>query len=448
MQMQYIFGNPTGKKGRKSVATKKRKKKNPQRITYSLKNKKTKKTVSEGSTGWYPRGSEIATLQTRLKKAQEKKRATKSRAGKKKLATQIKQLREKVDYLRMIKKGGDDEAKSARKKAKGAGKAYSFSSKYEAKAAKRSKKKTKKKGRKKTAKKRKTKKRKSGVRRKKRRKTAKKATTTRKRRKRKKAKKSTTKKRRRKSAKKSAPKKRRKAAKKSGRRRKKRRKSKSVTLKTMGGKITVKKNPKRRKRRKTMRNPYTGGSKMKYRNNPMSFGGFKVSGYDAMELAELGVGGMIYGMANSYISPMFAKIPGMAQFAGALGGTVPTLIAGIALNIISDKVNNRQVKQAASFLGDGLLGAAVVGASVHLSQTFFPAQALSGVDYIPALPGAEKDFGAVDYTPEMYGVNYTPEMAGVDYHAGLSLPGHNQDVDFGEYEESSADFGIVPQGLG
>jgi hypothetical protein len=158
-----------------------------------------------------------------------------------------------------------------------------------------------------------------------------------------------------------------------------------------------------------------------------------------MELAELATGGLFYGAANSYISPLFAKIPGLGGMAGMLGGTVPSLMAGIALNIISDKVNNKQVKQAAEFVGDGLLGAAVVGLGVHLSQTILP-PALSGVDYIPG-GGQGADYGGVDYTPEMSG------MGAVDFVPGGSLPGHNMNADFGQYEESVADFGEIPEGL-
>ncbi len=178
------------------------------------------------------------------------------------------------------------------------------------------------------------------------------------------------------------------------------------------------------------------------RNNPMSVAGMKVAGYDPMELAELGVGGLFYGAANSYISPMFARIPGLGQMAGMLGGTVPALIVGIGANIISDKIGNRQVKQALEFIGDGLLGAAVVGAGVHLSQTMLPA-GFSGVDYIPAMPGVNPDYGGVDYTPD------GGYMSGVDFTPGMSLPGQNPDVDFGKYayEQDAADFGGVPEGL-
>ena len=181
----------------------------------------------------------------------------------------------------------------------------------------------------------------------------------------------------------------------------------------------------------------------------MKVAGMQVAGYDAMELAELGVGGLFYGAANSYISPMFAKIPGLGQFAGALGGTVPSLIVGVMFNIASDKINNKQAKQALNFLGDGLLGAAVVGAGVHLSQTLLPAPAMSGVDYIPQ--GGAQDFGGVDYTPELSGVDYTPEMGGVDFIQGANQPGANEYADFGDYVESEADFGYSagssPEGL-
>ena len=128
--------------------------------------------------------------------------------------------------------------------------------------------------------------------------------------------------------------------KKSSRRRKRNVKvSKSKAIKKG---YVLKANPKKKRRSRRKSNPYFGGVIMK--NNPMSVAGMKVAGYDPMELAELATGGLFYGAANSYLSPLFAKIPGLGGMAGMLGGTVPSLMAGIALNIISGKVNNRQVK--------------------------------------------------------------------------------------------------------
>jgi hypothetical protein len=436
MKLQYVFGNPTRPKKRsKKVAKKKRK--NPRKSKamgfnlVKMKNGEVKlKKTTTISTGKYPTTAEISKTRAAMNLA--KAALQQARINKKKVSGKIAKakIQKAIVNLEKAYKAVDKKLKDkvalrasehtafqgAIKNLKDTGAQVKTSTEYTGGSVAKKKKKKKKTTKKKTTrKKRKTKKKATKKKATKKRKTKKKSTrkkatrkkATKKKSTRKKAKKKTTKKRKtkRKSTRKKASKK-----KSSGRRKRKVKVSKSKAIKKG---YVLKANPKKKRRSRRKKNPYFGGVIMK-KNNPMSVAGMKVAG-------------------------LFAKIPGLGGMAGMLGGTVPSLMAGIALNIISDKVNNKQVKQAAEFVGDGLLGAAVVGLGVHLSQTILP-PALSGVDYIPG-GGQGADYGGVDYTPEMSG------MGAVDFVPGGSLPGHNMNADFGQYEESVADFGEIPEGM-
>lgn len=469
MKLQYMFGNPTGPKKRKkrrNAVAKSKKRKNPRKTSVTAKRKTRKKTKSgkwkavkktvqhrsgktvASSADMHRMRSALSSARATIADMRIKKSKIKDKAKRKAVAGKIKKLNTKLSALSKkykTKSKARSEELTHIKNLVNDIQAAGLVAETKTKRWKVAKRKKRKKARKKASRKKTTRRKKKA-----RKKVARKKTTRRKKRRKSASKKKKTTRRRKKATKKASRK--RKAAPKRRRRRRKKQKRASAsgvvyTKKKRGKKrrpvkYKVSVNPKRRRKRR--RNPIIGGGTIMKRNNPMQVAGFKVAGYDPIELAELGVGGLVYGMANSYITPMFARIPGLNQFAGALGGTVPTLTVGILANILSDKVANRQVKQALEFIGDGLLGAAVVGAGVHLSQTMLPAPAMSGVgnvSYIPNLPGNQADFGGVDFTPELAGVNYTP---------GPSLPGHNQNVDFGgfgAYEESAADFGGIPQGL-
>jgi hypothetical protein len=470
MNLQYVFGNPTGtkkKKRGKSMVKKKKTKKNPVRKrakAYEPVKKKTKsgKTVTKrGKKAAQHTTAKVATrgelhanrakLSLLRKQIADLRDMRKQAKGNKKVKDQllrsIKAIESKYKKLnadhnkkRKVRKTelnaldgmiqdfkklgaivdierdytGDAKLSKAKKKTKK--KASRRKKKTTKKAGSRRKKKTTKKkaSKKKTSsKKRRTKKKTTRKKAASRRKTTKKRSTSRK--------KTTSKKRR--STKRRRP----------------------VALKK-GQSVLVKANPKKRKMKKR-KNPI-GGVIMK-KHNPMKVGGMQVAGYEPIELAELATGGLIYGAANSYLTPMFAKIPGLGQMAGLLGGTAPCLITGVLLNIASDKIGNAQAKMALNFVGDGLLGAAIVGAGVHLSQTILPAP-MSGVDFVPASAGQDPDFGGVDFTPHMAGKHQ--QLGAVDFTPGGNLPGENMNADFGKfdfaYAQDAADFGQIPQGLG
>lgn len=460
MKLQYVFGNPTKSKTKRSGGVKRKsRKRNPERYkvtayTKKKKGKKRKKVATKTTRAVLTR-SELAGLKASLAKLRAKKarlqdlKLGKSKAQKNKLEAEKKKVSHLIKTLTTAIKKKQKVRASTKKLATQMAKDIKSSGDYTAKTS-TERKLVRKKRKKKSSTRRKKASKKKSTRRKKKTTAKKKKTTRRKKRKsstkkrRKKAKKTTTKKRRRRKAKKSTTKRRRRktTAKKRKSTRRKRRTS-SKKRKTSSRKKMKKVASKRYKkpRKFTKLAVYTNPRK---RSNPMKVAGMKVAGYDTMELAELGAGGLLYGVANSYLSPLFAKIPGLGQFSGMLGGTIPSLVAGVALNIVSDKVKQKQIKDAASFLGDGLLGAAVVGAGVSLSQTLLPQAAMAGVDYYPGLSSQGKDFGGVDYTPELMG---NEDFGGVDYTSGRSLPGQSPDADFGEYEQSASDFGEIPDGM-
>lgn len=182
----------------------------------------------------------------------------------------------------------------------------------------------------------------------------------------------------------------------------------------------------------------------------------------AGELGALGIGGLFYGSFNKV---MAVYVPGVHRALNSIpvfGPVAPNLLLGIGLTVLSQRAQNRMIKNVGMTMGQGLIGSAVVGMGVNASQ-FLPApinpsvpagggttMPLAGINYSPGkhgqIPGSQKvDFGAVDYTP-MSGVDYTPEMGSVDFTPEMGT--FNTEADFGEYQQSAADFGEIPQGLG
>lgn len=459
MSLQYVFGNPTRKKRKKSMrkTTKRKvtrkaksKKKNPRRTRVSAHAKK-KVTTSTGRT-YTAKGKKIQTragkivatkadlaaMRTgvaKMKEALEKAKIYKSNAGskaqKKKYQSRITKLRNKIKSfqgkIKKKQKARKDELKLIRElvsdiKSAGHIPVTKTTKKVKGKMAKKKKKST----RKRKTTKRKTKRKTSSRKKATRKKASRKKTT-----------------RRKKSTKRKTSAKKKTSSRKKTTRKKTRRKS---TKKKSGMSMSVRKRKGKKKYSVTLRNP--GGRKMK---NPTKLAGMKVSGYENAELVELMIGGLGYGFANKYVSPWFSKF-GLGQLTQVAGGTLPTIIVGALVNALSDtNVGKKAPKVMGTNLlemvGDGLIGAGVVGAGVAFSQSALTA-AFGGVDFIPASQKGMRDFGGINYTPEMHGVDYTPEMmGGVDFIPGPNLPGHNDHADFGEYEESAADFGVVPEGL-
>jgi len=219
-------------------------------------------------------------------------------------------------------------------------------------------------------------------------------------------------------------------------------KSLTVSIKQKGRKrqsITVK-NPKRKKRKvmKRKRNPMIGGASVQAQVE-------KYLGMDLKEAGSLALGGATYGAVNSALARFAAPVHNILIKVPVIGSAMPTLMVGAVLNFFGE----RQSMDILKTLGKGLIGSSVVGMGVNASQMvpgLKPAE-LAGYDapqlgYAAPQLGYDADFGGVDYTPDMSGVDYTPDMSGVDY-----TPDMGSDADFGEYEESDADFGGIPEGM-
>ena len=194
---------------------------------------------------------------------------------------------------------------------------------------------------------------------------------------------------------------------------------------------------------------------------PVKLGRYNLSGtFEAGELLSLAVGGGLYGLGNRMFTPILASIPGMGALAGMLGGTVPNMILASVANVAMDqlKINrNAGMGKFLSVASDGLLGAAIVGLGVHLSQGLAPL-GLSGVRFYPGrsgVPGSGRvDFGSI---PAGLGnVQFTREaavpgqmMGGVDFTPGADSTQAN--FGMGDYEQSASDFGgmgdTIPQGM-
>ena len=164
-----------------------------------------------------------------------------------------------------------------------------------------------------------------------------------------------------------------------------------------------------------------------------------ITGYSMQEVGALGVGGAFYGAVNAFLPrlPLVGQLQAALMRVPVVGTALTPFLFGATLNVIANKFNV-PFKQQVKLLGDGLVGAAVVGMGVNASQFvpfLSPAPAMSGVDYTPGpgLFGGTPDFGGVDYTPDLAGVDFTP---GAAYQS-----------EYYQTEGAHADFGGVPEGL-
>jgi len=196
---------------------------------------------------------------------------------------------------------------------------------------------------------------------------------------------------------------------------KKGKKSKSVKAKGKGFSLLFKANP--------------GGAMSKLE---------KITGMSMPEAGGLLVGGLAYGAVNSLLSkiPVVKTVHAQLLKVPVIGSALPTLLAGALLNLAGDKYKMK----AASMLGKGLIGAAVVGMGVNASQLVPGLKGMSGVDLTMGYDDGqlgldeadfgetnEADFGElISYNDQAYsGVDYT--MEGVDFTMGEDNP-----ADFGE----------------
>lgn len=204
-------------------------------------------------------------------------------------------------------------------------------------------------------------------------------------------------------------------------------------------------------------NPIGGGM-----GKGISVKGYAITGYDVMEIGALGIGGAVYGALNAALPkiPFIGQLQATLQRVPVVGTALAPMFAGIAINALAGKfIKNPKMQQYASMIGDGLVGAAVVGMGVNASQYvpfLNPQAALSGVDFTPEMSGVDftAQMNGVDYTPQMNGVDFTAEMSGpdfggVDFTSDMSgIPDGMGSADFGDYEQSESDFGAIPDGIG
>lgn len=179
-----------------------------------------------------------------------------------------------------------------------------------------------------------------------------------------------------------------------------------------------------------------------FKGNPMKNALKNVEKYAGMEVGEIGalaLGGALVPLINSGVT----KVPGLDTVAAkinelvgpqAAGSIIPMLL-GLGINAMGEHlIKDAATKKYVHMAGEGLVAAGVIGLAMSMSQQYVaPAVGLAGVNYTP--------MHGVNYTP-MHGVNYTP-MAGVPQLAGPDFGG--ADYGAGGYQEdhrfSSADFG-------
>jgi len=199
-------------------------------------------------------------------------------------------------------------------------------------------------------------------------------------------------------------------------------------------------------------------AKMKIKFNPFG-GSMKVSvkdltGYEGYaEPLALLAGGAVYQKVNALLQKYVpAQIQAVTLKIPGVGPALLPILAGVALHMAGKKVPGK-AGEMISLLGEGLIGASVVGAGVSLSQSI-PMLGLSGINYTP--------MSGVNYTPNMSGINYTP-MSGASQQLGRSPDfgsadygggaGYTQahpfsNADFGADDEDDADYGDEEAGLG
>ncbi len=180
-----------------------------------------------------------------------------------------------------------------------------------------------------------------------------------------------------------------------------------------------------------------------------------LTGMGTEEIASLALGGALYSTVNQMVNKYLpASISHMLSSLPVIGPVIVPIAAGMACKFLSEKVPQRQAAKALDMIGEGLVGAAVVGAGVSLGQSVLPmipgfapaSPALSGINYTPNMNG-------VFYTPGLSGINYTPNMNGPQMGIMPRLNGMGASADFGaadygggagyteEHKFSRADFG-------
>jgi hypothetical protein len=179
-------------------------------------------------------------------------------------------------------------------------------------------------------------------------------------------------------------------------------------------------------------NPFGGNMKLDVK---------KLTGFDsAAEPAALLVGGMLYQKVNSAIQKYVpANIQSMVGGIPFIGSGLLVIAAGIGIKALSEKVPGEGGKYL-GLLGEGLIGAAVVGTGVAASQKLpWLSTPLAGVQYTP--------MSGVQYTP-MSGVQYTPMSGGYPPQLGMGNRADFGAADYGGgagYTEaqnfSNSDFG-------
>lgn len=484
MNFQYVFGNPIAGKSKKKLAKKKNKHKldNKKRKSMAKKKmkaksagkrllsaplKKSKKTAKKRNPAFlgsrkgepkkvsaaYPSKTENKKIHDRLQREKLFAKSSKIKAVKRKAARESKFLLGRLKQNTAKRKLAEKEASQMRKQGLDVTKLEGSISEVQAKleglqmAKKKHKKAATKKTTKKTAKKAGTKKKKArsakqrandkklGLMASKRHASKKKSKKTSKKKSKKTSKKTVKKAVHKKSAKKTVKKTVKKTAKKKAAVKKKSYKKFSLKKMNKMKKGSTYHTSKGKKKYSIKRTNPTGGMMSKFSD---------MTGHTIKEAGGLAVGGLAYGAVNG----LMTKIPGIKNVQAQLvkvpviGTSLPTLLMGVALNMLSSKIKNKQAKDAIEVLGSGLVGASIVGMGVNASQ------------FIPGLKAA--GLSGVNYTP-MNGVEYTP-MNGVEYTMnGEADFGHGADADFGgipsgmgidaQDAEDSDEFGGIPSGM-
>lgn len=175
---------------------------------------------------------------------------------------------------------------------------------------------------------------------------------------------------------------------------------------------------------------------IKYRLNP--FGGSMDkqvqdwTGHSLKEISGLAAGGAVYGALNSLVNKYAKPVADITNSVPVVGSSILPILLGALIHKYGNKV------PFAKELGEGIVGASVVGLGVSLSSVI-PGLAMAGIDYTPNMSG-------VRYTPGLSGVNYTPNMGIMPQLAGRADFGRSADYGGGagyteQHNYSNADFG-------
>lgn len=421
MKMQFVFGNPTKKSSSPKRGNALKSNGRAKSILERLKMGKKKNPYNKPSE----RKKLTKLMYEDLKKKAKRSKAADKGAAKRKLQVENKKLKKAVKDLEELE---IDLLDSSIKEKNMAKKKKKTSKKPIKKSAKRSTKKSKSSSRKKAAKK-----------------AAKKTT-----RKKKivKAKVEQKPKRKRRSKKKASPKSSRKPSKKKTKskgRKSKGRKSKKKSTKrylySKGYHLSYKKVRGAKKGKSHYRKNKKGTVKYMWKRNPIGGAMSQLEKFTGMSMPEAGgllVGGLAYGAVNSLLSriPVVKTVHSQLLKVPVVGSALPTLLAGALLNWAGDKY---KVK-AASMLGKGLVGAAVVGMGVNASQLVPGLKGMSGVDLTMGYEHGQLGLNEADFgedNPADFGelISYNDEaLSGVDYTMnGVDLTmGEDNPADFGE----------------